>query len=111
MTKQTFEQTVLHCYMREHQLTPGGGAAGVLIQGSNGEYFRFVEGERRTSSHPLNCKLFNGSRISLVRMQNGLYQPHCKTFQASDVADPEALAYELYCQLLEAFTLIKETNL
>jgi hypothetical protein len=39
-------------------------------------------------------------------MQNGKYQIHMKTINASQVADRNALAFNVYSELLSAFSII-----
>lgn len=71
------------------------------------EHFLFEE-ETRTSglSHKRNPKLFDGKYVSLVHMQNGKYQVHMRTIDASSCPDRRDLAFDVYNELLNAFTII-----
>ncbi len=53
-----------------------------------------------------NPKLFDGTYCSLVHMQNGKYQIHRKTINASAITDRDQLAYNVYSELLNAFSII-----
>ena len=53
-----------------------------------------------------NPKLFDGKYCSLVHMQNGKYQIHMKTINASAVENRNVLAVEVYGELLKAFSVI-----
>ena len=53
-----------------------------------------------------NPKLFDGKYCSLVHMQNGKYQVHLRTINASQVTDRNQLAFNVYSELLTAFSII-----
>ncbi|MBQ8240280.1 MAG: hypothetical protein IJZ38_05515 [Bacteroides sp.] len=53
-----------------------------------------------------NPKLFDGQYVSLVHMQNGKYQVHMRTIDASSTLDRRDLAFQVYNELLDAFTII-----
>ena len=53
-----------------------------------------------------NPKLFDGQYCSLVHMQNGKYQIHMKTINASAISDRNQLAFNVYSELLTAFSII-----
>ena len=53
-----------------------------------------------------NPKLFDGNYCSLVHMQNGKYQIHMKTINASAISDRNQLAFNVYSELLTAFSII-----
>jgi hypothetical protein len=55
---------------------------------------------------PRNPKLFDGNYCSLVHMQNGKYQIHMKTINASAIEDRNQLAFNVYSELLNAFSII-----
>lgn len=77
---------------------------GVLTR--NGEdHFIFEESCARKSCQR-NPKLFDGKYCSLVHMQNGKYQVHLRTINASQVTDRRELAFNVYTELLTAFDII-----
>lgn len=76
---------------------------GVISKTSDG--FRFEEAVK-CRPNKRNPKLFDGRYCSLVHMQNGRYQIHMKTINASSVADPVELAFLVYNELIHAFQII-----
>ena len=85
-------------------LTQGQCYTGVLTRDGD-EHFIFEESCHRGRC-PRNPKLFDGNYCSLVHMQNGKYQIHMKTINASQVADRNQLAFNVYSELLTAFSII-----
>ena len=77
---------------------------GVLTRDGE-EHFVFEESCRKHRC-PRNPKLFDGQYCSLVHMQNGKYQIHMKTINASSITDRNQFAFNVYSELLEAFTII-----
>lgn len=77
---------------------------GVLTRDGD-DHFIFEE-----SSHKgrvtRNPKLFDGNYCSLVHMQNGKYQIHMKTINASEINDRHDFAFRVYTELLTAFNVI-----
>ena len=69
------------------------------------DHYRFEESVRK-GRPPRNPKLFDGKYCSLVHMQNGKYQIHMKTINASAVENRNVLAFEVYGELLKAFSVI-----
>ena len=55
---------------------------------------------------PRNPKIFDGQYCSLVHMQNGKYQIHMKTINASSITDRNQFAFNVYSELLTAFSII-----
>ena len=53
-----------------------------------------------------NPKLFDGRYVSLVHKQNGKYQVHMRTIDASAAIDRKELAFGVYSELLEAFNIM-----
>ena len=47
---------------------------------------------------------------TVVHMQNGKYQIHMKTINASQVADRNQLAFNVYSELLEALNIIDKMD-
>lgn len=77
---------------------------GVLTR-DKGDHFIFEESIHKKRS-PRNPKLFDGNYCSLVHMQNGRYQVHMKTINASAVVERRELAFNVYSELLTAFSII-----
>jgi len=88
------------------QLAEGQTYRGVLTRDSD-DHFLFEE-EAKTTGHrdKRNPKLFDGKFCSLVHMQNGRYQIHMKTIDASGALDRKDLAFKVYTELLNAFEII-----
>ena len=77
---------------------------GVLTRDGE-EHFVFEESCRKHRC-PRNPKLFDGKYCSLVHMQNGKYQVHLRTINASQVTDRRELAFNVYSELLEALSVM-----
>ena len=77
---------------------------GVLTRDGE-EHFVFEESCHRRSCQR-NPKLFDGKYCSLVHMQNGKYQVHLRTINASQVTDRRELAFNVYSELLEALSVM-----
>ena len=69
------------------------------------DHFTFEEACQKRRC-PRNPKLFDGNYCSLVHMQNGKYQIHMKTINASSIEDRNQLAFNVYSELLNAFSII-----
>ena len=78
---------------------------GVLTRNS-ADHYLFEEAVRYNRHGRRNPKLFDGNYCSLVHMQNGRYQIHMKTIEASSISDSQELAFNVYSELLNAFTII-----
>ena len=85
-------------------LVEGQPYTGLLTRDGE-EHFIFEESCRRGHC-PRNPKLFDGDYCSLVHMQNGKYQIHMKTIDASSIEDRRELAFNVYSELLTAFDII-----
>lgn len=85
-------------------LVEGQCYTGVLTRDGD-DHFIFEESCHRGRS-PRNPKLFDGDYCSLVHMQNGKYQIHMKTIDASAIEDRNQLAFNVYSELLTAFSII-----
>ena len=85
-------------------LVEGQCYTGVLTRDSK-DHFLFEEAVRKGRA-PRNPKLFDGKFISMVRMQNGRYQCHLKTFNPSKHLDRKELAFKVYSELLNAFSIL-----
>ena len=86
-------------------LNQGKCYRGVLSRTSEDE-FLFEEAVRVSNHVHRNPKLFSGRYVSLVHMQNGKYQVHMRTINASDVKDHKELANNVYFELLSALKII-----
>jgi hypothetical protein len=86
-------------------LNPGQCYRGVLSRTSDDQYLfeEAVNGNRRGKRNP---KLFDGKFVSLVHMQNGKYQVHMRTIDASTTLDRKELAFQVYNELLTAFHIM-----
>ena len=88
-------------------LSPGQCYRGVLSRTSEDEYLFEEEIYKPIDRHGRrNPKLYDGRYVSLVHMQNGRYQVHMRTINASEVPDRRDLAYQVFSELLEAFNII-----
>ena len=76
-----------------------------LLTRDGEDHYIFEESCRRHRC-PRNPKLFDGQYCSLVHMQNGKYQIHMKTINASAIEDRNQLAFNVYSELLTAFKII-----
>lgn len=82
-------------------LVEGQSYSGILTRDAE-DHFSFEEAVRKGRS-PRNPKLFDGDFISLVRMQNGKYQCHLKTFDPCASGDCKELAFKIYAEMINAF--------
>ena len=104
MQKKTYNDTTLDCVFQHVNDLPNAVCLpGMISRHEDG--FRFEE-----SCHHRSCqrnpKLFDGQFCSLVHMQNGRYQIHMKTINASAIVDRNQLAFNVYSELLTAFSII-----
>lgn len=88
-------------------LTQGQCYRGVLSRTSEDQYLFEEETHKPVDRHGRrNPKLFDGHYVSLVHMQNGKYQVHMRTIDASSSLDRRDLAFQVYSELLTAFEII-----
>ena len=85
-------------------LVEGQCYTGVLTRDGD-DHFIFEESCHKRQC-PRNPKLFDGNYCSLVHMQNGKYQIHMKTINASAIDDRQDFAFKVYTELLSAFDII-----
>ena len=76
---------------------------GILCRDSE-NHFRFEEAIRKGHA-PLNPKIFDGKRISMVRKSNGKYQIHMKAM--GEKLDREKFALEIYGEVVSALKIIE----
>ena len=86
-------------------LNPGQCYRGVLSRTENDQYL-FEEAVRVDRHGRRNPKLFDGQYVSLVHMQNGKYQVHMRTIDASAALDRKQLAFSIYSELIDAFDIM-----
>ena len=104
MKKLTFKNATIDILtQKKENLTLPKCLTGVLTLGDKG--MRFEEAVRRARTKP-NVKLYDGDYCSLVHMQNGKYQIHMKTINASGITNRQYLAFKVYSELLNAFNII-----
>lgn len=104
MAKKIYSNTTLTCTLQKsEELHESECLNGVISKTADG--FRFEEAVKghRDKRNP---KLFDGNYCSLVHMQNGKYQIHMKTINASAISDPNDFAFKVYSELLSAFKVI-----
>ena len=104
MQKKTYTSVDLSCsYQHVEDLENDQCLNGVFSKTEKG--FKFEEAIKQP--RPMrNPKLFDGKYCSLVHMQNGKYQIHMKTINASGISDRQDLAFKVYSELLNAFKII-----
>jgi len=105
MIKKSYKQVTLNCVMQNSELTNDICPSGVLSINTSDGSFRFEEAIKQPRPKR-NPKLFDGSYCSLVHMQNGKYQIHMKTINATGITDRQDLAFKVYSELLNAFNII-----
>lgn len=104
MTKKTYSNIDLICsFQQTEDFENNTCLTGVISKTLKG--FRFEEAVK-VQRNKRNPKLFDGKYCSLVHMQNGRYQIHMKTINASAISDPNDLAIKVYAELLNAFKII-----
>lgn len=111
MLKKIYNNVNLACTLQTHTtqdsqhanaLEGGTCLTGVISKTHDG--FRFEEAIRK-GRPPRNPKLFDGKYISMVKMQNGRYQCHIKTFDPKGM-DRKQVASDIYSELAQAFQII-----
>lgn len=104
MQKKTYNGIQLDCvFQHVTDLPESACLPGMISRHEDG--FRFEESCARKAC-TRNPKLFDGQYCSLVHMQNGKYQIHMKTINASSITDRNQLAFNVYSELLSAFSII-----
>lgn len=105
MNKTTYQNTTINILLQqESEVTSDNCPKGIISLDDNGE-FRFEE-EIRKGRPARNPKLFDGDHISMVRMQNGKYQFHLKTFNAGPGLDGKQFAAAVKKEIEKAFKII-----
>lgn len=105
MKKKTYFNVDLACTLQQDtEIAQDKCLNGVISKIRGG--FRFEE-SIRGHRDKRNPKLFDGNYCSLVHMQNGKYQIHMKTINASAISDPNDFAFKVYSELLSAFKVIE----
>lgn len=95
----------LKTVMQNDALLAEGQPYNGLLTRDGKDHYIFEESCRRGRCLR-NPKLFDGNYCSLVHMQNGRYQIHMKTINASAISDRQEMAFKVYSELLTAFSII-----
>lgn len=107
MNKNTNLCVDLKTIMQEDVLlTEGQCYRGCLTRDGEDHYLFEEEAHTIGHRHKRNPKLYDGKFVSLVHMQNGKYQVHMRTIDASSSVDKKDLAFSVYNELLAAFNII-----
>lgn len=104
MQKKTFHNVTLDCIMQHDDTIHDSDTHNGIISKCK-DQFRFVESVTH-HSYRRNPKLYDGTYCSLVHKQDGKYQIHMKTINASTLSDPIELALKVYEDILKAFKFI-----
>ena len=104
MQKKTYNDIQLNCVFQHVTDLPESACLPGMI--SRHKYGFLFEESCHHRSCPRNPKLFDGQYCSLVHMQNGKYQIHMKTINASSITDRNQLAFNVYSELLTVFSII-----
>lgn len=103
MKKKTYQNTTLDVVLQHLEEVPEGVCLnGIISINESTQTFRFEESIRKGRA-PRNPKLYDGDFISMVRMQNGRYQCHLKTFNPTPAMNRQDMAYRVYNELIQAF--------
>lgn len=106
MKKKVYNNATLNVVLQnEAEVSSDNCPKGIISKDENGD-FRFEE-EIRKGRPARNPKLHDGKYLSMVRMQNGKYQFHMKTIEASPKLDANSVAMEVAQEIVEAFKIIK----
>ena len=102
MQKHSIQNVNLLTHLQQNDaLNEGHCYKGVFTKVSEIDYL-FEEAASCTKANVRNPKLFAGEYISLVHMQNGRYQVHCRTIVPYSTLDINELAFKVYSELLPA---------
>ena len=105
MKKKTYQNTTLDVVLQHLEELPEGTCLnGIISIDETAKAFRFEESCRKGRA-PRNPKLYDGDFISMVRMQNGKYQCHLKTFNPTPDMDRQAMAFKVYNELIQALQI------
>ena len=105
MKKNTILCVDLKTVMQNDVLLAEGKCYNGVMTRDGIDHYRFEESVRK-GRPPRNPKLFDGKYCSLVHMQNGRYQIHMRTIDASSIDDSQTLAFKVYSELLNVFDII-----
>ena len=105
MIKKSYPSVRLDCIMQTEELNSESCPMGVMSFNPEDSTFRFEEATKRHRPSR-NLKLYEGDYVSIVHMQNGKYQVHMRNIDASGCPDRKDLAFKVYNELLNAFTII-----
>lgn len=106
MEKNTNLSVDLKTVMQQDVLLAEGHTYRGCLTRNGEDHYLFEEAVRLDRHGKRNPKLFDGEYISLVHMQNGRYQVHMRTIDASFGIDRNELAFRVYSELLNAFNIM-----
>lgn len=106
MEKNTNLSVDLKTVMQQDVLLAEGHTYRGCLTRNGEDHYLFEEAVRLDRHGKRNPKLFDGEYISLVHMQNGRYQVHMRTIDASSGIDRNKLAFRVYSELLNAFNIM-----
>lgn len=106
MNKNTNLCVDLKTIMQDDVLLNQGQCYNGVLTRIGEDHFLFEEAVHVDRHGRRNPKIYEGKHISLVHMQNGRYQVHMKTIDASTSVDHKDLAFKVYSELLNAFSII-----
>lgn len=102
MNKLYITSTRLVCKLQhDTEITNNKCFTGILSKNTKG--YKFEEAVRK-GRPPRNPKLFDGNYISMVKMQNGRYHFHLKTFDISIIDRPK-VAMSIYDEIVTALQI------
>lgn len=105
MKRKTYPNTTLNVVLQHLEELPLGTCLnGIISIDEKAQAFRFEESCRKGRG-PRNPKLYDGEYISMVRMQNGKYQCHLKTFNPTPDMNRQAMAFKVYSELMQALQI------
>lgn len=103
MIKNTNLCIDLKTIMQEDALLNQGQCYRGVLTRDGADHYLFEEAVKIDRHGKRNPKLFDGDFVSLVHMQNGKYQVHMRTIDATAQTDRNELAFKVYNELLQAF--------
>lgn len=107
--KQLSRVKITLMLQNDEELTANKCLSGILSLESNTGTLLFEESIRR-SGPKRNPKLYDGKFISLVRMQNGNYKCHMKSFDPSKSGSCHELALKVFDEITAAFQRFEQNT-
>lgn len=105
MQKKTYSNITLVCQLQNKKQLPETECLNGLISlVKGGVLFQETLPHRRERR---NTKLYEGSRVSLVRRKNGFYYPLLKAIKPSEATDRSSIAFSIYSEISEALNCVE----